>query len=334
VSPAAWLRVVLVNVALLAAAAAGAHPLAPSLLQLSERADGLVEVEWRRPVRVPPGGDRSALLPPSCRRIDTLGVSADEVLLTERFTADCGARGLVGERVGVAGLGVTGADALLRIRLRDGRVLQHVLRPDAESVVVPERTPRLEVARDYGRLGLDHILSGADHLLFVLGLVLLVGGGRRLLATVTAFTAGHSVTLSLAAVGFVRFPTRPIELGIALTVFWLAVELARPGATRDSWMRRAPWLMASGFGLLHGLGFAGALAETGLPPGEIPLALLAFNLGIESGQVLFVAALLAAGAALRTLAPPLPAWSGRVPLYAMGSLAAFWCLERAALLVR
>ena len=165
-------------------------------------------------------------------------------------------------------------------------------------------------------------------------MLLLVGGGRRLIQTITAFTVGHSVTLSLAATGFVHFPSRPIEVAIALTVFWLAVDLARHGERRASWMRRAPWLMAGSFGLLHGLGFAGALSEAGLPAGEIPLALFSFNVGIETGQLLFVAAMLAAAALLRALVADLPGWVARVPVYAMGSLAAYWFLERSALLIR
>lgn len=163
-------------------------------------------------------------------------------------------------------------------------------------------------------------------------LVLFVGGRRHLVQTVTAFTVGHSITLSMAALGFVRFPSRPIEVMIAASVFWLAVELARGRDARSSWMRRRPWLMAGSFGLLHGLGFAGALAEAGLPEGEIPLALLSFNLGIEAGQLAFVAVVVAGALAMRRAMPSLPSWALRAPVYAMGSLAAFRCLERIAVL--
>lgn len=310
-----------------------AHPLAPALLELQERGEGKVEVAWKLPLRTLAGADRSPELPSGCRRVETLSRVVTGLSVTERWIADCGAGGLVGQRVGVRGLDATSTDALLRVTLGDGHVIQRVLRPDAAFVDVPEGTPSLEVAQDYGTLGLEHILTGADHLLFVFGLLLLVGGGRRLLQTITAFTVGHSITLSLAATGFVHFPSRPIEVGIALSVFWLAVDLARHAERRASWMRRAPWLMAGSFGLLHGLGFAGALAEAGLPAGEIPLALLSFNLGIETGQLLFVAAMLAVGSLLRGLAPAVPAWLARVPVYAMGSLAAYWCIERAALLI-
>ncbi len=316
-----------------APAVATAHPLAPALLDLHERGEGKVEVAWKLPRRTLAGVDRSPELPPTCHRVETLPRVVTGLSVTERWIADCGAGGLVGQRVGVRGLDATSTDALLRVTLADGHVIQRVLRPDAAFVDVPEATPGLEVAQDYGTLGLEHILTGADHLLFVFGLLLLVGGGRRLVQTITAFTVGHSITLSLAATGFVHFPSRPIEVAIALSIFWLAVDLARHAERRASWMRRAPWLMAGSFGLLHGLGFAGALAEAGLPAGEIPLALLSFNLGIETGQLLFVAAMLAASSLLRGLAPRVPIWLARVPVYAMGSLAAYWCIERAALLI-
>ena len=311
-----------------------AHPLAPALLDLHERSDGKVEVAWKVPRLTLAGVDRGPELPAGCRRVETLPGVATGLSVTERWLADCGAGGLVGQRVGVRGLAETRTDTLLRVTLADGKVIQRVLRPDAASVLIPAGTPSLEVARDYAVLGFEHILTGADHLLFVFGLLLLVGGGRRLIQTITAFTVGHSVTLSLAATGFVHFPSRPIEVAIALTVFWLAVDLARHGERRASWMRRAPWLMAGSFGLLHGLGFAGALSEAGLPAGEIPLALFSFNVGIETGQLLFVAAMLAAAALLRALVADLPGWVARVPVYAMGSLAAYWFLERSALLIR
>ena len=188
---------------------------------------------------------------------------------------------------------------------------------------------RLTVFVDYLTIGFEHILSGADHLLFVFGLFLLCSGIAPLAKTVTAFTVGHSITLSLAALGYARFPSGPIEVLIAATVLALAVDLARDEA-RPTWMRRFPWPMALVFGLLHGLGFAGALREVGLPDGEIPMALFSFNVGIEIGQLTFVAALLALTPLVRRIPIPLPR---RVAVYAMGSLAAFWMIERGAALL-
>ncbi len=312
---------------------AAAHPLAPVLLELSEVGPGRFDVTWKRPLRVEGIAERAPELPAECARLASSPRIEADLVATERWVVDCGEGGLVGRPVAVRGLEATGTDALLRIALSDGRVIQTVLRPDASSVIVPERTPPLAIARDYAGLGFEHILGGADHLLFVFGLLLLVGGGRRLLQTVTAFTVGHSVTLSLAALGYVRYPVGPIEVAIAATIFWLAVELARSPGEHEAWIRRAPWLAAGVFGLLHGLGFAGALAAAGLPSGDVPLALFAFNAGIETGQLAFVGAVLSAWALLRVIAPPVPVWGRQIPVYVMGSLAAFWCLERMARLV-
>ncbi|MFN8644922.1 MAG: HupE/UreJ family protein, partial [Candidatus Binatia bacterium] len=199
---------------------------------------------------------------------------------------------------------------------------------------VPPRENPWAIAGAYARLGVAHILTGLDHLLFVAGLLLLARTPRRAASTVTAFAVGHSLTLALAVLGLVPLPTAPIELAIALSVFWLAVELARDPRPGSTLARRRPVLLAGLFGLLHGLGFAGALQAVGLPSGDGALALLAFNVGIELGQLAFVAAWFAAAAVARRLAPTVPPWARPLPLYAMGSLAAFWCFERTAALVR
>jgi HupE / UreJ protein len=157
-----------------------------------------------------------------------------------------------------------------------------------------------------------------------------VGRGRTLLWTITAFTVGHSITLALASLGLMRVPQGPMEAAIALSFYLLAVELVRSHTGQMSLMQRAPWLVAGPFGLLHGLGFAGALAEVGLPQGEIPLALFAFNVGIELGQLAFVAVVLVAMATLRRLPVRWPRWAPALPAYGIGSLAIYWFLERLA----
>jgi hydrogenase/urease accessory protein HupE len=317
--------------ALLVCTPVAAHPLAPSLLSIEESADGSIAVTFKMARLQPNGGEVEPALPEQCVPSERPRVEADDQSVTVRWTAHCGTEGLVGARVGVRGLAETDTTALLRIVLRDGRRVQAVLHASAPSLVVPERASPLAVFRDYLRLGALHIATGFDHLLFVFGLVLLARGTRRLLWTVTAFTAGHSVTLSLAALGVVRFPTAPIEVAIAGTILALAVELARPDtSTSESMLRRRPWAVAFAFGLLHGFGFAGALAEVGLPQEEIPVALFSFNVGIELGQVAFVAVVLAVR---RLLAPALagaPAWLVRAPVTAMGALAVYWCLDRGA----
>jgi len=246
------------------------------------------------------------------------------------WTVDCGRAGLPGGTVAVSGLAEAGSDALLRASLADGRSFRAVLRPDAPSFVVPPAQSPVGVAAGYLGLGIEHLLTGWDHLAFVLGLVLLVAGWRGLLWTITAFTGGHSVTLALATLGLVRLPPAPIEAAIALSILLLAVELASRDRDRPGLFGRRPWLMAACFGLLHGLGFAGALAEVGLPAREIPLALLAFNVGIELGQIAVVLAVCGLGLALGPLLRRLPVWSAAAPAYALGTVAAFWLFERLA----
>ncbi len=317
----------------LAAVPAAAHRLAPSLLSVEETADGAIAVSFKIARQQPSGAEIAPELPEQCVPSERPRVAEDEQSLTVRWTARCGAAGIVGARLGVRGLAETGTNALVRVALRDGRRVQAVLHAGAPSLLVPERASASGVFRDYLRLGVLHIATGFDHLLFVFGLVLLARGTRRLLWTVTAFTAGHSVTLSLAALGVVRFPTAPIEAAIAATILALALELARKeDSKRESPLRRRPWAVAFAFGLLHGFGFAGALAEVGLPQEEIPVTLFSFNVGIELGQVGFVALVLALRRALAPAFASAPAWLLRAPVTAMGALAVYWCLDRSAAL--
>jgi len=313
---------------LLAGGPAGAHPLDPSLLEIREVRGAPLEVLWRQPGLQPVDAPVRPVLPRRCVQVGRGEARRGEPWSEARWRLDCGGRSLVGERIGVLGLAAAQTDALLRIQLADGRLIQAVLRPDAPMLTVPSGTSTAQVCRDYLLLGLRHILSGLDHLLFVLGLVLLVRG-RGLLWTITAFTLGHSVTLSLAVLGVVRIPPAPVEILIAASIFAVAVELTRQDAGRAVSPWRSPRTLAFGFGLLHGLGFAGALAQVGLPAGEIPLALVSFNSGIEVGQLLFVGALLLARSALGARPLPQLAAPARLPAYGIGALAAYWILERA-----
>ena len=304
-----------------------AHPLDPALLELWESGDGAVEVLWRLPVTQPVDASLRPVPPGRCTQASSPDVREGGSYLTQRWRLACGTGSLVGERVGVEGLGERRTDALLRVHLADGRVAQAVLRGDSPFFTIPPRAGPLDVVHDYLALGLEHILTGPDHLLFVLGLVLLVRG-RQLLWTITAFTLGHSVTLSLAVLGFVHIPPRPVEALIAGSIFVVAVELTRQAQGRTLWMGRVPWAMACAVGLLHGLGFAGAMAQVGLPAHDIPLALVSFNGGIEVGQLLFVGLVLAARAALGLSPIPWPRAAALIPAYVIGSLAAFWVFER------
>jgi hydrogenase/urease accessory protein HupE len=307
-----------------AAVPAAAHPLAPSLLEVSEGA-GRLDVLWRTPTQRAPGTDLAPLLPGSCRVAESLPVRIDGTAFEARWALDCGGAPLVGMRIGAKGIGESGADVLLRVSLADGRSFHSILTAEEPAFVVPQRQSRANVAESYVVLGIEHILGGWDHLLFVLGLVLLVGRGGGLLSTITAFTVGHSITLSLAVLGYVPLAPPVAEVAIAASILLLAAELGRDRAAPESLLRRRPWVMASAFGLLHGLGFAGALTEAGLPAGEVPLALASFNAGIEIGQLAFVAMLLMLARASRGI----PRIRLRlVPAYAIGSMAAFWLLDR------
>ena len=184
------------------------------------------------------------------------------------------------------------------------------------------------LAADYLAMGIEHILLGVDHLAFVAGLLLLVRGWGRLVKTITAFTVAHSLSLALAVAGVVRVPPGPVEAAIALSIAYLAVEVVYAVRGRRGWTVRYPWMVAFGFGLLHGLGFAGALTGLGLPPREIPWALLFFNLGVEAGQLLFVGFWLTLGWARRTLEFKTTRWARLGPAYAIGSLALVWFFQR------
>lgn len=311
------------------ASVAVAHPLDPALLQVRETAPGLLDVAWKTSRIV--AGSLDPELPERCHQRGSRTAHGDERSVTWRWRVECGGESLVGARFAVRGLDAGNGEALLRLELLDGRLVQTVLRPRESELTVPARADALDVMRSYGVLGVEHILGGFDHLLFVLGLVLLIGGRRAILSTLTAFTAGHSVTLALAALGMVDVPTRMIEVMIAASIVVVAVELADARrASPSSLLRRRPWLVAFGFGLLHGFGFAGALAEIGLPHGDIPPALLAFNVGIELGQIAFATAMLLVLAALPRR------WhdaSRLAAAYAIGGLAMLWVFERALPLV-
>jgi hydrogenase/urease accessory protein HupE len=309
--------------------AASAHPLAPALLELREAADGTADVRWKTSRLRPRGVRLEPVLPAECQALSAPTASEDTQSVSISWRVDCGSAGLVGKRVAVTGLETARIDVLLRVTLADGRQVRVILNGAESALTIPERQPKSAVLASYLELGAMHILTGPDHLLFVFGLLLLTPSTRPLLKTLTAFTLGHSVTLSLAALGITNVPSGIVELLIAISVLMLAVELASAHARkRPSLLRRQPWLMAGLFGLLHGMGFAGALTEIGLPGGEIPLALFSFNVGIELGQLAFVAVILALRTALRGSLDRAPAWAARVPAYGIGIAAAYWCFER------
>jgi hypothetical protein len=238
--------------------------------------------------------------------------------------------GLAGQTVTIEGLAATKVDALIRITDRDGITQTLRATPNEPSVVITAAASPWQVSRTYLILGIEHILLGIDHLLFVLALVLLVKGWKKLVGTITAFTIAHSLTLAAATLGLVHVPGPPVEACIALSIVFVVAEIIRSRQGTPGLTERAPWVVAFTFGLLHGLGFAGALSDVGLPQHAIPLALLFFNGGVELGQLAFVLAVLGIIAVAHRLPLRVPARGWRVAPYAIGAVAMFWVIERSA----
>ncbi len=318
---------VLLAAVLLGCGVAAAHEVRPAFLQISETADGRYDVLWKVPAR---GEFRLALdvaLPETCADASPRTASDAGTAIATRWKTRCDG-GLAGHTIAIDGLRGTVTDVLVRIEGNDGTVQTARLTPDAPDLMVSAAPGAFETARTYFELGTEHILLGIDHLLFVLALLLLIGDLRTLIGTITAFTVAHSITLAAAALDWTRVPQPPIEAAIALSIAVVAAEILRAERGEKDLTIRYPWLIAFAFGLLHGFGFGGALREIGLPQTDVPLALLAFNLGVEAGQLLFVAVVLIVGLIVRRLIelPSVPPrrWAG----YAIGCVAGFWFVER------
>ncbi len=310
--------------ALLLAVPAAADELRPFYLDMQEQRPGEWQILWKWPLA--DAGAARPQLPPQCR-LAMLPPRRVVGALLATGQARC-SRPLAGSLVGVAGLAPGGPDGLIRIATLGQPVQSAQLRPDAPLLRVAARPGRWQVAGSYFGIGVDHILGGIDHLLFVVALVLLLRRPWPVVAAATAFTLAHSLTLAGTTLGLVGLPQAPVEVVIALSILFLAVEIvkATPGQPRLS--ERRPGLVAFLFGLLHGFGFAGALREVGLPDGEVPLALLAFNLGVEAGQLLIIAAAAGLLALLRRAAPATLRPAMLASAYAIGITAAYWVFDR------
>ncbi|MEE1612890.1 HupE/UreJ family protein [Microvirga sp. CF3016] len=323
-----WLPILVALAALLAPLPGRAHEVRPAYLDVREDRPGEFSVLWKTPML---GEMRLALEPVFSGPVEALTPVAtqrtgDAAVQTWRLRAES----LRGETLRIAGLETTLTDALVRIAFLDGSTWVERLTPRQPGSLIPARPNAWSVAGTYLTLGIEHILTGIDHLLFVLALLLLTKGTWRLMKTVTAFTVAHSITLGLATLGTVHVPSRPVEAVIALSIVFVAAEIVQAQRGRAGLAAQMPWIVAFIFGLLHGFGFAGALSEVGLPEGYIPVALLFFNLGVEAGQLLFVAAVLAVVAGAHRISMAWPRWTGLVPPYATGSLAMFWVIQRVA----
>ena len=318
------MRVWLIVCSLLLATDVVAHRFAPSLLEVTQLSATAFSANWKTPLQKVSATPIEPRFPASCEVTSASPWVQEGTGELKQIQLAC-PTGLVGETVSISGLGQNQSSALLRITLADDIFHQAVFTATEPEFVVPEEGSAGTVALDYTRLGAEHIWAGPDHLLFVMGLLLLVGWNRSLIYTVTAFTLGHSVTLAMVTLGLFDYPVSLVEFMIALSIYVLAVELARVAAGA---LWRQPWWLAGGFGLLHGMGFAGALAETGLPQSNVPLALLFFNVGIELGQLGFIVLLvLLAGLGYRLIGERIGALRP-LPVYVLGGLSVMWCIER------
>ena len=310
----------------LAMAAARAHEIRPAYLELHEDKAGEFAVLWKTPMR---GDLRLALTPEISGKtenltpIETRGTGTAAVQ-TWRLRAP----ELRGQTLRIAGLEDTMTDALVRIEFADGTEWTQRLTAAAPAATVPRGSSAWQVAGVYLRLGIEHILTGIDHLLFILALLIITRGGWKLVKTVTAFTISHSITLTAATLGLVHIPQRPVEAVIALSIVFVAAEIVHQRAGRLGLTARAPWVVAFTFGLLHGLGFAGGLSDAGLPPGHIPSALLFFSVGVEAGHFLFIASVFSLIALVKRSRASFPRWAELAPPYAIGSFAMFWVIQR------
>lgn len=317
-------------IAMLATAPAISHEVRPALLQLTGHGPGRYDVLWKQPmvgdlaVHLVPHLSGGAIdRPPDAQyaepgfRIETWQVQGTP---------------LDGQTVSVEGLSASVTDVLLRVSGPRARDLNTVLRPAAPRYVLDLSGPKGIAVSGYLRMGVEHILTGFDHLMFVFGLFLLVGTSWRLVKAITAFTCAHTITLGLAALDYIRFPSALIEALVALSIVFVACELLADPKGSERLAHRHPWAIAFAFGLLHGLAFASALADVGLPQGAAPQALLLFNLGVEIGQLSFIGAVIALAGLLRNMpgwrALQGRAWSRIAPAYLIGGFSAYWLIER------
>jgi len=315
------------------AASVRAHEARPAYLELKETSPGQFSVLWRTPVLA---GMRLPIVlnfPDDVRNLKASAVQELADSLVERRAIDAGPNGLSGKRIEFAGLQLTITDVVVRVEMLDGRNWTTIARPSQPWVEIAASQTWWEVMGTYIVEGIRHILFGADHLLFVLGLLLIVQDRWMLLKTVTAFTVAHSITLAIATLGYAEAPALPLNAAIALSILFLGPEIVRSWRGETSFTIRHPWVVAFAFGLLHGFGFASALTSAGLPRSELPLALLSFNVGVELGQLGFVAFVLAMERSFPILEIRWPRWAQALPGYTVGSLGAFWTVQRLVIML-
>ena len=331
-----FLRRVLFGVALVAlghAPDARAHESRPAYLEVTETAPGRYDLVWRTPLL---SGSRLPVtlkLPDDVRNVTEPVVRDLSDSLVERRIVEAGEGGLAGKRIEFVGLQATITDVLVRVQLHDRDRTSTLVHPSQPWIEIAAARGPVAVATGYLVSGIHHILLGVDHLLFVLGLLLIVKDRWMLVKTISAFTVAHSITLAIATLGYASAPAAPLNAAIALSILFLGPEIVRAWRGETSLTIRHPWAVAFAFGLLHGFGFASGLTTMGLPRAEIPLALLIFNVGVETGQLLFVILILGLERAFRVLEVRWPRVVEALPAYTVGSLGAYWTIQRLVILV-
>lgn len=317
--------------AVLAGPAEG-HEVRPGFLELRETAPETYSFLWKKPT----GGEIeisiAPVVPDGCRLFTPDRQQLTPGAFVVRGTLTC-TGGLAGRTIAIAGLETTVTDVLVRLHHADGRLESHLLRPANPTVTLGGVTTAAERALGYVQLGIQHIVLGVDHLLFVLGLLLIVSDRWTLVKTITSFTLAHSITLAIATLGYASAPLPPLNAAIALSILFLGPEIVRVWHGETSFTIRRPWVVAFAFGLLHGFGFASGLSAMGLPKAEIPLALLLFNVGVEIGQVAFVLLVVLLERSFRLLEIRWPRVVEQLPGYAVGTLGAYWTIQRTLVLL-
>ncbi len=308
-----------------------AHEIRPAYLQIDQVGHNRFSVLWRTPIL---SGMRLPVLLKFSDGIKLVTEPLERELsdsVIERSVIESPGE-LAGQRIDFVGLQATITDVLVRVSWLDGRKATEFVKPAQPWIDLSDRQATWQVAKTYTTLGIEHILMGFDHLLFVIGLVIIVRSTPSLIKTITAFTVAHSITLGLATLGYASVPAAPLNAAISLSILFLGVEVVRLWRGQTSFTLRHPWIVAFAFGLLHGFGFASGLTTVGLPSGDIPLALLSFNVGVEIGQLTFVLIILLLRRAVQVLQFNLPRWASYAPGYLVGSLGAFWTIERTLML--
>ena len=310
-----------------------AHESQPGSLEIRQLTADSYEIIWRAPIYYGKPHPAQLQLPQEWKNKakPTQKRTGDSILHTHLISTS--GKSIEGSVITFSGLETTITDVFIRLTRLDGTVMTAVARPTKPYVTLRGDRAWHVTAGEYLFLGFHHILLGIDHLLFVLGLLLIVKGKMMLLKTITSFTVAHSLTLGLATLGYAQIPLLPLNTAIALSILFLGPEVMRVHRGKSSLTIRFPWVVAFIFGLLHGFGFASGLSVSGMPRAELPWALLWFNIGVELGQLLFVAIALALAQSFRALQIYWPRWALYIPGYTVGSLGAFWTIQRSLLLI-